>query len=129
MRTVREVFGYQGSKLGDYRDLALACIASFAFLWALAGLSTPHSDFDFKLGLGSLLVALACVLLSRRKVVVAGGALAFVVIRGLVGFFLGGKFLGLVVAAGAAVLFLGVMKWNSRVQRSAQAKRTNGGPE
>lgn len=82
---IRSVFGYDRAQLPNYVDLALTTVCGITLIWGLTILLEWPSGFDLALGLGSLGIAAACVVLARNKRAVLCAAFGFIAAQGTIG--------------------------------------------
>jgi hypothetical protein len=121
---VKDIFGYDRSALGWYRDFALGVTSGisliFGVVFALVAHSRRGSSFDLNVSLGCFAVVVLCILVSPQKSTVFAGTIATPAAFVLLKFMTTGAlrpllvFLGLMLLLGVAGAILGLIQWYRR---------------
>ena len=82
MKKLAQVFGFDRRKVGWYRDLALTTFAAIMSLCAIAAFAIEKSPFDRRLGIGALVIAVACWVITPNKAMLFGAVVLIVALQG-----------------------------------------------
>ena len=120
MSWLRRIFGFDPGMIWWYRDLALGTIASIAMLWAIVALFLVEpNDFDRRLGIACVVIAVVCCVISPNRLVLFGMVAGVVAVRGWFAVVLSEGVKGWWIAGPAtAVVVLLLLKFRNRpIQR------------
>ena len=82
MSRLAQIFGFDKGKVGWYRDLALITIAAIMTLWAVVALIGPESSFNWRLGIGSVAIAILCWAITPNRLMLFGTVVGIVAVQG-----------------------------------------------
>lgn len=113
MPRIGDAFGYRREDKRQYVDVALFTIALALLIGGVIEIFSPIGSFDFYLGLGCLLIAVACIASTSSPLGAVIAILLFVVVRGVLGLFETRNPIALVAVVVGGVP-LGVIYWWTR---------------